>query len=263
MFWFLAEAAFLILLTVIIVCINSIMSKCDFVKIWKLKYLFFVGLIQFWHFLQRFRSVIMLFVIVFHLLNCVQLFEIPWIAVRQAPLAFTKPQFTQIHVHCISDVIQPSHPLPPTSPLAIHLSQQQELLQWVGLHITWPKYWSFSFIISFSNEYSGLISFSIDWVGLLTVQGTFHSFSPVPQFESINSSVGCIFVSKNDFLRDHLSCIQPLKISPCLFIALVINSAFDPREPWVSLPAHTQFFHWFWPTFPLGCHVLTRCVPVP
>ena len=106
MFWFLAEAAFLILLTVIIVCINSIMSKCDFVKIWKLKYLFFVGLIQFWHFLQRFHSVVVLYVVIFQLLNCVQLFEIPWIAARQAPLAFTKPQFTQIHVHC---VIQPSH----------------------------------------------------------------------------------------------------------------------------------------------------------
>ena len=55
------------------------------------------------------------------------------------------------------------------------------------LHIKWPKYRSFSFSISPSNEYSGLISFTIDWFDLLAVQGTFES-SPTPQFKSINSS---------------------------------------------------------------------------
>ena len=56
------------------------------------------------------------------------------------------------------------------------------------LHIRWPKYWSFSFSISPSNEYSGLISFRMNWLDLLAVQGTFKS-SPTPQFKSINSSV--------------------------------------------------------------------------
>ena len=56
------------------------------------------------------------------------------------------------------------------------------------LHISWPKYWSFSFSISPSKEYSGLISFRIDWFDLLAVQGT-EEPSPAPQFESINSSV--------------------------------------------------------------------------
>ena len=55
------------------------------------------------------------------------------------------------------------------------------------LRIRWPKYWSFSFRISPSNEYSGLISFRMDWLDLLTVQGTQESF-PTPQFKSINSS---------------------------------------------------------------------------
>ena len=58
----------------------------------------------------------------------------------------------------------------------------------LALCIRWPKYWSFSFSISGSNEYSGLISFRIDWFDLLAVQGTQES-SPAPQFESINSSV--------------------------------------------------------------------------
>ena len=56
------------------------------------------------------------------------------------------------------------------------------------LHIRWPKYWSFSFSISPSNEYSGLISFRMDWLDLLAVHGTLKS-SPTPQFKSINSLV--------------------------------------------------------------------------
>ena len=57
------------------------------------------------------------------------------------------------------------------------------------LHIRWPKYWSLSFSISPSNEYSGLISFRMDWLDLLAVQGTLKKSSPTPQFESINSLV--------------------------------------------------------------------------
>ena len=56
------------------------------------------------------------------------------------------------------------------------------------LHIRWPKYWRFSFSISPSNEYSGLISFRMDWLDLLAIQGTLKS-SPTPQFKSIDSSV--------------------------------------------------------------------------
>ena len=57
------------------------------------------------------------------------------------------------------------------------------------LRIRWPKYWSFSFSISPSNDYLGLISFRIDWLDLLAVQGTLKSLLPTPQFKSINSSV--------------------------------------------------------------------------
>ena len=55
-----------------------------------------------------------------------------------------------------------------------------------ALHIRWPRYWSFSFNISPSNEYSGLISFRMDWMYLLALKGTLKSF-PTPQFKSINS----------------------------------------------------------------------------
>ena len=66
-----------------------------------------------------------------------------------------------------------SHPLSSPSP-AFSLSQHQGLFQWV-LHIRWPKYWSFSFSISPSNDYSGLISFRMDWLDLLAAQGILKS----------------------------------------------------------------------------------------
>ena len=85
------------------------------------------------------------------------------------------PEFAQTHVHWIDDPIKPSHPLLPPSPPALNLSQYQGLFQESALHIRWPKYWSFSFSISPSNEYSGLIFFGIDWFDLLALQGTLKS----------------------------------------------------------------------------------------
>ena len=75
----------------------------------------------------------------------------------------------------ISDAIQPSHPLILSSLSALNLSQHQGLFQWVNVCIRWPKYWSFSFSISPSREYSGLIALKIDWFDLLAVQGTLKS----------------------------------------------------------------------------------------
>ena len=75
---------------------------------------------------------------------------------------------------------------------ALNLSQHQGLFQWVTILIMWPKYWSFSFSIRPSNEYSGLISLKIDWFNLFTVQGTFRSLPLAPQFEGTNSLVFCL-----------------------------------------------------------------------
>ena len=81
-------------------------------------------------------------------------------------------EFTQTHVHWVSDAMQPSHPLSSPSP-AFNLSQHQGLFQWVRFHIRWPKYWSFS--TSPSHEYSGLISFRTDEFALPAIQGTLKS----------------------------------------------------------------------------------------
>ena len=78
------------------------------------------------------------------------------------------PEFAQAHVHWVGDAIQPSHSVIPFSSCSpsIRVFSNESTL-----HIRWPKYWNFSFIISPSNEYSGLISFRIDWFDLV-VQGT-------------------------------------------------------------------------------------------
>ena len=80
--------------------------------------------------------------------------------------------------HWVSNAIQPSHLLSSPSPPAFNLSQHQGLFKWVrSSHLThlWPKYWSFSFNISPSNDHPGLISFRIDWLDLLAVQETLKS----------------------------------------------------------------------------------------
>ena len=76
-------------------------------------------------------------------------------------------ELAQTYVHWVSDFIQPSHPLMSSSLSAFNLSQHQGLFQWVALRIRWPKYWSFSFSISPSNEYSGLMPLGLTgWISL-------------------------------------------------------------------------------------------------
>ena len=91
------------------------------------------------------------------------------------PVHSQLPELTQTHVHWVSSAIQPSHPLLSPSPPAFNLSQHQGLGNESVLRIRWPKYWSFSFNISPSDGYSGLISFKMDWLDLLAVQGTHKS----------------------------------------------------------------------------------------
>ena len=89
------------------------------------------------------------------------------------------PELAQTDVHWVSDAIQPSHPLLSPSSPAFNLSQHQSLFKWVSsshqVVKVKPKYWSFGFSINLSNEYSGLISFRMDWLDLLAVQGTLKS----------------------------------------------------------------------------------------
>ena len=106
-------------------------------------------------------------------LSCVRLFATPWTAARQAYLSITNSR-SPLKLMSIELVIPSNHLilcrpllLPPLIFPSIRVFSNES-----ALPIRWPKYWSFSFSISPSNEYSGLISFRMDWLDLLTVQGT-------------------------------------------------------------------------------------------
>ena len=85
-------------------------------------------------------------------------------------------KFDQVRVHCISDLIQPSHPLAPSCHLPSIFPSIRDFSTQLAVHTRWQKYWNFSFCISPSKEYSRVISLKIDWFDLLAVQGTFRSF---------------------------------------------------------------------------------------
>ena len=143
-------------------------------------------------------------------LSRVWLFVTPWITARQAPLSITNSR-SSTKLMSIESVMPSSHLilcrllllLPPIPPSIRVFSKESTL------HMRWPKYWSFSFSISPSNEHPGLISFRMDWLHLLAVQGT-HSqeSSPTPQLKSINSSSlsflhSPTFISIHDNWKNH------------------------------------------------------------
>ena len=91
------------------------------------------------------------------------------------PVHHQLPEFTQTHVHRVGDAIQPSHSLSSPSPPAPIPPNIRVFSNESALCMRWPKYWSFSFSISPSNEHTGLISFRMNWLDLLAVQGTLKS----------------------------------------------------------------------------------------
>ena len=133
----------------------------------------------------------------------------PWTAACQASLSITSsrslPKPTSIASVLPSNHLILCHPLlllPSVFPSIRVFSNES------ALRIRWPKYWSFSFNIRPSDEYSGLISFRMDWLDLLAVQGTLKSLLQRPQFKSINSSgfsflYGPTLTSIHDHWKNH------------------------------------------------------------
>ena len=102
------------------------------------------------------------------------------------PVLYYLPEFAQARVHWVNGAIQPSHLLLPPSPPALVFSSINVFYNVLAVGIRWPKYWSFSFSISPSSEYSEFISFRIDWFDLLAVQGQINEKDPV-SFMSLTS----------------------------------------------------------------------------
>ena len=91
------------------------------------------------------------------------------------PVPHCFPEFAQVHVHLIGDAIQPSPSSITLFSFCLQSFSASVFSKELALPIRWPKYWSFSFSISPSTEYSGLISFKIDWFDVLVVPGTLKS----------------------------------------------------------------------------------------
>ena len=140
-------------------------------------------------------------------LSCVRLCATPWTAARQASLNITNfqslPKLMSIesnHLILCDPVL-----LPPSIFPSNRVFSNESVL-----HIRWPKYWRFSFSISPSNEYSGLISFQMDWLDLLSCLRDSQESSPTPQFKNINSSAlnflySPTLTSIHDYWKSHSS----------------------------------------------------------
>jgi len=141
-------------------------------------------------------------------LSRVRLFATPWTAARQASLSNTNSR-SSLRLMSTEYVMPSNHLilchlillLPSICP-SIRVFSSQSVLR-----IRWPRYWSFSSSISLSNEYSGLISFRMDWLDLLALQGTQES-SPTPQFKSSNSlALSFLYsptlISIHDYWKNH------------------------------------------------------------
>ena len=123
------------------------------------------------------------------------------------PVHHQLPEYPKTHIHRVSDAIQPSHPLSSPFLLSSIFHSIKVFPDESAVHIRWQKFWNSSFSISPSNEHSGLISFRIDWLDLLAVQGTLKSLIQ-RQFKSINSSTFSFLydptlTSIHDYWKNH------------------------------------------------------------
>ena len=122
-------------------------------------------------------------VVTFQLLSCVQLFVTPWAAAYQASLSYAVSR-SLLKLMSIESMMPSNHLIlcHPHLLLPSVFPSIRVFYNELALHVNWPKYWSFSFNISPSNEYSGMISFRMDWLDLLAVQGTLKGLlQQVPQ----------------------------------------------------------------------------------
>ena len=149
-------------------------------------------------------------------------------------------EFAQTHGHWISDAIQPPHPLLPPSRLALNLSQHQGLFQWAGSLHQVAKYWSFSFSISPSNEYSGLISFTINFFDLFAVHRTLKSL----QHHNLKASVlRCLAFFMVQLLHLYLTIGKTIALTIETFVGEVMSLLLNALSRFVIalLPRNSIF----------------------
>ena len=122
--------------------------------------------------------------------------------------------------------------LPSPSPPAFNLSQHQGLFQWVSFHIRWSKYWRFSFSIIPSNEYSGLISFRIDWFDLLAVQGTLKNLLQHHSSEAAIPQRSAFFVVQ--LSHPYMTTGKIIALSRWTFVGKVMSLFFNKLSRFIN-----------------------------
>uniref|UniRef100_A0AC11CUZ0 Uncharacterized protein n=1 Tax=Ovis aries TaxID=9940 RepID=A0AC11CUZ0_SHEEP len=141
------------------------------------------------------------------------------------PVHHQLPEFTQIHVHRVGDAIEPSHPcrplllVPPTPPSIRFLSNESTLC------MRWPKYWSFSFSIIPSKEIPGLISFRMDWLDLLAVQGTLKSL--LQHHSSKTSILLCSAFFTVQLSHPYMTTGKTIALTRWTFVGKVMSLLFN------------------------------------
>ena len=160
------------------------------------------------------------------LLSCIQLFAAPWTAARQASLSITNPR-SLLKLMSVESVMSSNH-LILCHPLLLQPSIFPSIRVFsneLALHIEWPKCWSFSFSISTSNEYSGLISFRIAWWDLLAVQGTLKSL--LQHHSSKASILWCSTFFIAQLSHPHMTTGKTIALTRQAFVGKVMSSLFN------------------------------------
>ena len=134
-------------------------------------------------------------------------------------------EFAQTHVHWVSDAIQPSHSLLSPSPLTFKFPSIRVFSNEPVLYIKWPEYLSFSFSISPSNEYSGLISFRIDWFDLLAVQGTLKSLLQYHSAKAPNLQCSAFFITQHS--HPYMTTGKTIVLTRWIFVGKVMSPLFN------------------------------------
>ena len=156
---------------------------------------------------------------------CLTLFDSIDCSTLGLPVHHQLPELAQTHIHRVGDAIQPSHHLLSPSPPAFNLSKHQGLFHWVSSSHQEAKYWCFSFSISLSNAYSGLISFRIDWFDLLAVQGIINS---LPQHHSSKASIlwhSAVFMVQ--LSHPYMTTVETIDLTRWTFAGKVMSLLFN------------------------------------
>ena len=182
---------------------------------------------------------------------------------RHKPMGCSTPGFpvhhqllelAQTHFHHVGDAIQSFYPLWSPFPPIFNLSQHQGLFQWVSFRIKWPKYWYFSFSISPSNEYSGLISFRIDWLDRLAVQGTLKSL--LQHHSSKASILRCSAFSTVQLSHPYMTTGKTIALTRRTFVGKAMSLLFNmlsrlvitspPSSKRLLFRGCSHHLQWFW-----------------